>query len=142
MFRASVLTWLAAAPCLVHQLNKASPPAGGDVWYLLYVVLHPGTIDWWPHQQLLSTSHEQFKVPTQILDGRASNPRGLTVDLKLLKVDCAFSLPLGPFKVQQRNSTQGPEDGISQFSSALVSPPRFPMISAGYNPCLRWQLGP
>lgn len=64
-FRASVSMWLAAAPWLVHRLNKAAPPAGGVlVWYLLYVVLHPGTIDWWPHQQLLSTSHEQIMVPT------------------------------------------------------------------------------
>ena len=34
---------------------------------LFYVVLHPGAIDWCPHEQLLSTSHEQIKVPTQSL---------------------------------------------------------------------------
>lgn len=99
--RASVLTWLAAAPCLVHQLNKATPPVSGvAVWYLLYVVLYPGTIDWWPHQQLLSTSHEQFEVPTRILGRRASSPSRLTVDLNLLKVNCASSLSSGPVKVQ------------------------------------------
>lgn len=105
-FRASVPTWLAgcSTPCPV--IEKGSSPASG-VWYLLYVVLHPGAIDWWPHEHLLSTSHEQMEVPTQISGRRASSPGGFTEDLKLLKVNYAFSGSSGPLKVQHRNSTPG-----------------------------------
>lgn len=50
-FRASVLIWLAAAPCRVHQLNKAAPLWVGCGTYFMWY-LNPGTIDWWPHEQL------------------------------------------------------------------------------------------
>lgn len=93
------------------------------MWYL-----NPGTIDWWPHEQLDVYHSGQIKVPTQILGGEPAVPSRLIVDLKLLKVKYAFSEPPEPLKAQHRNSTQGPEDGISRSSNVLVSLPRFPMI--------------
>lgn len=44
-FRASVLTWLAGCSTHCPLIEKGSSPASG-VWYLLYVVLDPGAIDW------------------------------------------------------------------------------------------------